>query len=437
MSLRHVLIGGGPATVAAAAAIRAVDPAAQVTIVAADRNGYYSRPGLAYLLTGEIPEKSLYPFTADDLGALRAEWLTARATRIDRDAQVVTLHDGRSIPYDRLLLATGSRAIKAKVAGRDLDGVLSLDSMDDARRIIRRCRKGRAALVVGGGITALEIVEGLRARGLTVHYLLRKERYWGSVLSEQESKLVESWLEREGVRVHRNAELAAIIGRDGRVAGAETEGGERIPCDVVAVAVGVRPALELALDAGLACARGVLVDEHLRTSDERIYAAGDIAEILDGGTGKRVLDVLWNVAVAKGRVAGLNMATSTGHVYEEGVPLNITRLAGLHTTIIGTVGTGKDTDLQGISRGDSDVWSELGEGGTVEAHAGDAHVRLALGRKALAGAVVMGEQALSFPLQELIEARVDARPIAGPLRDGARVGELVTALWEDWRGRSA
>ena len=434
MGTRHVLIGGGPATVAAAAAIRAVDAAAEITVIAADRHGYYSRPGLAYLLTGEIPEKSLYPFSAEDLGALRAEWITARAAGIDRETRSVLLEDGRTVRYDRLLLATGSRAIKAKVPGRDLDGVVTLDDLRDARDIIRRCRKGGTALVVGGGITALEIVEGMRARGVTVHYLLRKERYWGSVLSQTESDLVESRLESEGVRVHRNAELAAIIGRDGRVAGAETESGEHIPCEVVGVAVGVLPAVELALAAGLTCAQGVLVDEHLRTSDAHIYAAGDIAEAIDTATGKRVMEVLWNAAVAKGRVAGLNMATSAGHIYEEGVPLNITRLGGMRTTIIGSVGTGRDTDLQGISRGDSQVWSEPSEGGMVEAHAGDAHVRLALGRRVIAGAVVMGEQALSFPLQELVEARVDAGHVVGALREsGDRMEELVTGLWEDWR----
>jgi NAD(P)H-nitrite reductase large subunit len=434
MGRRHILVGGGPATVAAAAAIRAVDAAADVTVVAADANGYYSRPGLAYYLSGELPAARLFPFTNEDMRTLRAEWIQDTAVTLDLAARTVTLLSGRVLPYDRLLLATGSLAVEPKVPGAGLDGVVKLDGMDDARDIVRRCRKDATALVVGGGITALEIAEGLRARGVQVHYLLRKGRYWGDVLSEEESQLVQQRLEREGVHVHRFSELAAILGRDGRVAGVETDDGERLACDLVAVAVGVRPAVDLARHAGLACERGVLVDGCLQTSDENVWAAGDIAETETGPTGRRVLEVLWNAALAKGRVAGLNMAAEAGHVYDPGVPLNITRLGGLRTTIIGTVGTGSDPDLQALQRGDSQVWAEPSEGGAVEQWCGDAHLRLTLGRSVMAGAVVMGGQELSFPLQELIESRVDVSGALVELRaPGAPVERLITKLWQEWR----
>ena len=141
-----------------------------------------------------------------------------------------------------------------------------------------------------------------------------------------------------------------------------------IPCDIVAAAVGVRPRVELARAAGLPCDRGVLVDEYLRAGDPDIYAAGDIAEAADR-TGHRTLQVLWNPALLKGRVAGLNMATEPVHAYEQDEPINVTRLAGLHTTIIGLVGSGTDADLEGLSRGDSEVWSELCDQAIVESSA--------------------------------------------------------------------
>ena len=427
---RHVIVGGGPATVAAAQAIRGADPGAEIVVVCGDPHGFYSRPGLAYYLTGELPERRLFAFSPAELRSLGIDWIGENAAGIEPAAHEVVLESGRRLAYDRLLLATGSSAIRAAVPGSDLDGVVKLDDLDDARDIVRRARRAEAAVVVGGGITALEIVEGLRARGLHVHYFLRRERYWSNVLSETESRVVEQRLLREGVEIHQYTELAAITGRAGRVSGVRTGDGAVIPCQVVAVAVGVRPRVELARAAGLPCVRGVLADEYLRTGDPDIYAAGDIAEVTDPSTGRPTLDVLWNSAAAKGRVAGLNMATEPRHRYPEDPPLNITRLAGLHTTIIGKVGNGEDADLQGLARGDSQVWSELGEAAVVEAERGEAHVRLTLGERTIDGAVVMGDQTLSYSLQELIETRAEVNEIA-TLDD--RLADMICRVRDDWR----
>jgi nitrite reductase (NADH) large subunit len=437
MSRRHVLVGGGAATMAAAEVIREADAGAEIVVVAADPHGYYSRPGLAYFLTHELPLDRLFPFTAEDLRRLDLTWIGEGATAVDPAAHSVTLESGRRLVYDRLLLATGSKAIGTRVPGAELDGVVTLDGMDDARGIVARCGKGKVAVVVGGGITALEIVEGLRARSVHVHYFMRKDRYWSNVLSASESRIVELALQREGVEIHTFTDLAAIRGRDGRVAAVETGSGDVIRCDLVAAAVGVRPRVELARAAGLPCARGILVDEYLRAGDPDIYAAGDIAEAADRH-GHPTLQVLWNPALLKGRVAGLNMATDPVHVHEQDEPINITRLAGLRTTVIGLVGSGTDADLQGLSRGDSEVWSELGDQAIVEAQRGDAHIRITLGEHTIAGAVVMGEQALSFPLQDLIENHVDVTGAVAVLEEpGAPIVEIINALWADWKAGRA
>jgi NAD(P)H-nitrite reductase large subunit len=438
VSRRHLLIGVGPGAVAAAEAIRAADDRAEITLVGAAPHGYYSRPGLAYYLSGELREKSLFPLAPQDLARLNVAVLGERAVAVDPAGHRVTLESGRELAYDRLLMATGSQAIPAEVPGAELDGVVKLDDIDDARDIIRRCRDAGAAVVVGGGITALEIVEGVRAQGVPVHYLMRQERYWRNVLSEAESRIVEQGLLHDGVRLHHFTELARILGRDGHVVAVETGDGSTIPCDLVAVAIGVRPCVELARAAGLACERGILVDENLRSSDDDIFAAGDVAEARDDVTGRRTLEVLWNSAVAKGRVAGRNMATEAVHRYEQSVPLNVTRLAGVKTTIIGRVGNGEDRDLQSITRGDSEIWSELGLAALVEARSGNAHIRLALVEDVIVGALVMGDQSLSWPLQELIEAHADIGGIAESLqKPAAPVAGLVTRFWQDWAAQRA
>jgi NAD(P)H-nitrite reductase large subunit len=437
---RHVLIGAGPAAIAAAEAIRGVDEDADIVLVVADPHGAYSRPGLAYYLSAELPRARLFAFGADELARLGVRIVADAVTTVDAAAHRVALAGGGALDYDRLLIATGSQAVPARVPGVELDGVVKLDDMDDALDIARRCRRARAAVVVGGGITALEIVEGLRARGLRVHYLMRQDRYWRNVLAEPESRLVEESLRREGVELHHHTELGGIVGRGGRVAAVETSEGATIPCELVAVAIGVRPRLELARSAGLEGGRGIVVDEHLRTSDEHVFAAGDVAETLDASGERRTMEVLWNPAVAKGRTAGLNMARDAAggplHTYTQSVALNITRLAGHRTTIVGTVGNGEDKDLEALARGDSQTWSELGPATLVQAMTQGARLRLELGARTIVGAVVMGDQSLSLPLQELVGARADVSALAATLRERqSAAADVVGRFWEDWRAQ--
>jgi NAD(P)H-nitrite reductase large subunit len=336
-----------------------------------------------------------------------------------------------------LLLATGSLAARPPLPGVDLDGVVKLDDLDDARRILKRCRRGRTAVVVGGGITALEIVEGLRARNVRTHYFLRGERYWSNVLDETESRIVEHRLQEEGVQIHPHTELAEILGKRGRVAGVLTQDGHRIDCALVAIAIGVRPRIELAEGAGLETERGIQVDEYLQTSAADVFAAGDAAQVLDPLAGKSVLDTLWGVAVTQGRIAGRNMA-GQAMPYHKAVPFNVTRLAGLTTTIIGTVGRGSDKDLLGIARGDSETWRQLPDA-LVAQYAFDVNrLRVLVGEHSLLGAIVMGDQTLSLPLYHLVTRQADITPIRDPLLEpSARLGDLIASFWTDWRERHA
>jgi NAD(P)H-nitrite reductase large subunit len=438
MARRHLLIGSGPAAIVAAQTIRGQDAGAEIVILGAEASGYYSRPGLAYYLAKEIPEEGIFPFTAKDFARLGIQLLHKRAAAVDPAGHRVTLESGQDLYYDRLLMATGSLAIPVGVPGADLDGVTKLDDMDDTRDLIRRSRKAKAAVVVGGGITALEIVEGLAVRRVKVHYFVRKERYWSNVLSESESHIVEVGLRDRGVEIHYFTELAQIVGKNGRVVAVGTEDGKQIPCDIVGVAIGVLPQKELAEAAGLECGRGILVDRQLRSSHEDIFAAGDLAEVHDPATDQRTLEVLWSTAVAKGRVAGLNMAADPVHVYDPGTPVNVTRLAGYKITIIGTVGSAGDPGEKGVSRGASETFRRPGPGSVVESQMGNTHIRLALGERTIAGAVIMGDQALSFPLQDIIGAKADVSSImAGLLGPAAPIAELVDGFWQDWKAQLA
>jgi len=428
--MRYVIIGTGVAGVSAVEAIRGVDRGAEIVMVGDDPHGYYSRPGLAYFLTGELHDKALFPKTREEYARLNFKFMNTRVTEIDREKKSVLLNGKTPLTYDKLLIATGASAVPLTVPGANLQGVVKLDHLNDAHSITKLAKRGRTAIVVGGGITALELTEGLLARGMNVQYLLRGERYWSNVLDEGESRIVEARLQAEGVTLHYRSDIAEIVGKS-KVSGVRLKDGRSLKCDLLAYAIGVSPRMELARAAGLDVERGILVNEYLQTNDPDIFAAGDVAQVFDPLTGHSVLDSLWNPAREQGFAAGLNMA-GQNKPYLKSAPFNVTRLAGLTTTIIGAVGHGRDEDVLGIARGDSETWRELPDAIMAQGGFDVNHVRLVIGEKSLHGAVVMGDQTLSTPLQNIISKQIDISPIRERLlaRD-AKIADVLVEFWSD------
>lgn len=427
--MKYAIIGAGVAGIAAIEAIRSIDSLGHITLIGDDPYGFYSRPGLAYYLTGELHDNALFPRSAEDLGKLSFQYVRGQITKIVRTDHALELENQTSIPYDRLLIAVGAHALPLEIPGADVEGVLKLDHMMDAKRILKKVRRGKTAVVVGGGITALELVEGLLARGMKAHYLLRGDRYWSNVLDERESRIIENRLREEGVRLHHHAEISEVTGKNGKVSAVRLQSGQVLQCDLVAYAIGIRPRVALAKQAGLATDRGILVDEYLQTNDPDIFAAGDVAQVYDPMTGRSILDSLWAPARQQGYTAGLNMAGKKT-AYLKAPPFNVTRLAGLTTTIIGTVGRGRDDDLVGIARGDSETWRQLPDSIVAQTGFEVNRLRLLVGEKTLLGAIVMGDQKLSFPLQRIITNNMDISPIHERLlAPHARIGDLVAEFW--------
>lgn len=407
---RYLIIGGGIAGLSAAEVLRAREPDASITLVGAEAHPPYSRPGLAYLLAGSLPEAQLTLRNPDELSRLKLDRRVGEVVGIDPEAHAVTLASGERLPYDRLLLAMGARALPLEVPGANLDGVVQLDHLEHARDILRRARRARSAVVVGGGPTAVELAEGLRAQGLVVHYLLRGDRYWGSVLDPTEAALVEAGLAREGILLRRNARVVAALGTDGVLAGVQTDAGDAIACELLAVAIGVSPRVELARAAGIAVGRGVLVDASLRTSAPDVFAAGDVAELRDPERGGTSMEGLWSSALAQGRAVGRAMA-GVNVCYRPEPSLNITRLGGITIAIVGQVAPPEsrmpDPDLRTFSRGDSELWRARGPGRAVRSGRKVGRIRVTLTSDRVVGALVMGDAASARALCHLVRARVE------------------------------
>jgi 3-phenylpropionate/trans-cinnamate dioxygenase ferredoxin reductase component len=188
---RYAVVGTGIAGISAAQTLRSLEPGAQITLVSEDTHGFYSRPGLAYYLTGEIPEKQLFPNLQKGKHKLEVQDTIGRVTRIDPRSHTLEINPRKGLRYDRLLLATGAKSVSLDVPGNDLQGVIKLDDLEDVRTSLSLIRHSKTAVVVGGGVLGIEMVEGLAAQNVKVHYLLRGDWYWSNVLVEPEARMLE------------------------------------------------------------------------------------------------------------------------------------------------------------------------------------------------------------------------------------------------------
>ena len=435
---RYVIIGNGAAGATAAQTIRQHDSVGEITILTAEPYPMYSRPGLAYLLINEVTSQQIMARTLDWYEEWGINLLLGKAVQLDVAVQRVLLEDGRSLPYDRLLIATGARATPPPYPGADLDGVVYLDTLDGTEELIKKSRRARRAVVVGGGITALELSEGLAHRNVETHYFLRRDRLWGRVFNDDEAALLEKKMKAHHVHIHYNTEVMEILGnRRGKVRGVRLKDGSEFKCDMVGVAIGVKPLIDVVQNSPIVTDRAILVDEQLRTNVPNVFAAGDCAQVYDRWTEKHMLDILWPSAVAEGNAAGLNMVGKSYH-YQKGSPFNACLLFGLHIATVGQINPRREEDsdepeiVQHVSRGSSEVWYTYPRPyRSAWAAENENTIRLVLSGDYLVGALVIGEQSLTDSLRYLIEHQVDISEMYAELSAGGpQMRRCLQQFWQ-------
>jgi 3-phenylpropionate/trans-cinnamate dioxygenase ferredoxin reductase component len=276
MSDHLVIVGGGQAAAQAVQSLRQQNFAGSITLLCDEPYAPYQRPPLSKkYFAGELPRERLLlrpaAFYAEKGVALELE---ARVEEVEPAARRVRLRDGRTLRYDRLLLATGSRARVCPVPGADLPGVQYLRTIADVDAITASLAPGARVLLVGAGYIGLEVAASARQRGFDVTVLEAANRVMSRTVSPEVSSFYEECHRAAGVAIHCSAGVKAFHGAE-RVTAVETSDGRRFACDVAVVGIGVEPNVELAAGAGLPCSNGIVVDELARTADSAIVAAGD------------------------------------------------------------------------------------------------------------------------------------------------------------------
>jgi len=301
---RIVIVGGGAAGFAAAEMLRREGFAGSITMLSNDTDAPVDRPNLSKdYLAGSAPEdwvplrpKSFYSENGIDLR------LATEAARIDPASRVVELLGGKSIPYDRLLLATGAEPVRLWIPGSDQSHVHSLRTLADCRAIIERAKTARRAVVVGASFIGLEVAAALRSRDIEVHIVSPEKRPLERILGPDIGRLIQSLHEERGVIFHLNETAVSIAGSRMTL-----KGGGTLEGDFVVAGIGVRPRIDLAAKAGIAIERGVVVNSCLETSAKGVFAAGDITRWPDRHSGGNIRVEHWVVAERQGQTAALNM----------------------------------------------------------------------------------------------------------------------------------
>jgi NADPH-dependent 2,4-dienoyl-CoA reductase/sulfur reductase-like enzyme/ferredoxin len=325
-----VVVGNGIAGVTAADYVRRQHPECAIHLVGREKHHLYNRMAITRLIYGRSAMSGLYlqPDTWYDERKITC-WLNTQVTGIASDTRSVTLATGETLPYDRLILTSGSASFVPPMAGFGMPGTFVLREAEEAMEIRafvqeHQCRR---AVIGGGGLLGLEAGYALHKLGMAVSILERGEWLLRRQLDERASTFLRQYLEALGIDVVMQAETDAPLG-NGRISEVRLKDGRTLPCDLLLIAVGIKPNVDLARAAGLDVNRGVIVDAAMRTSTADVYAAGDVCEF------EKQVPGLWPVAVEQARVAAVN-AMGGQEVYREIVPVTTLKVVGIDITSIG------------------------------------------------------------------------------------------------------
>jgi nitrite reductase (NADH) large subunit len=326
---KYLIVGSGAAGASAAQNLAKADPAAQVILLEDEPYPYYYRPKLWEFLAGELEQPALFyrptEWYASQNIALR---LQTKAAAIRPAEHQVILASGEHLPYDRLLLSTGSCCFVPAIPGATLPGVHVLRTLEDALAIRAHASRSQRAVIIGGGLLGLETARALSALHLEVSVIEMAPYLLPRQLDREGAQFLQARLQSLGLTIHPGARPVAILGETAAT-GVRLEDGRSLPGELILFSAGIVPRVELAREAGLNTRQGIVVDQFLQTSSDDIFAAGDAAEF------EQRIYGLVNPALEQARIAAQNMAGGQTAVYRGTIPSATLKLLGMELTSLG------------------------------------------------------------------------------------------------------
>ena len=307
--MEYVIIGNSVACLGAIESIRSTDKDSSITVVSDETYPAYSRPAIAHYLAGDIDEGSMLCRDEDFYKKMNIGTIFGKkAVRLDTKNKIVTLNNREKVHYDRLLIATGGTPFIPPFKGTGKAHILTFTAWDDAKKIRERLDEVKKAVIVGGGLIGLCAAEALERLGVEVVIVELADRILSPALDEKASGILEERLKEEGIKIITQDTVLDITGSSKKVSSVTLKSGKKISCDMIIVAIGVRPNTEIVQGTDIKVDKGILVDDTMQTNIKDIYAAGDVTQSYDSLYGTSRVTPIWPRAYIQGGIAGLNMA---------------------------------------------------------------------------------------------------------------------------------
>jgi NADPH-dependent 2,4-dienoyl-CoA reductase/sulfur reductase-like enzyme len=334
----YAIVGNGVAGITAALDLRKSDPRAGIIVISGETDYFFSRTALMYSFMDRLSRRDLEPYERGVFDAQRIQRVRGCVTELDVKARALKLDSGQSVAWDRLLLATGSRPRRPLWQGLESvrSGMVNFVSMQDLEACEAVARRGGKAVVVGGGLIGIELVECLRWAGMEVTFLTREPWYWPIALNESESAMVIEHMRSHGVNVVTGEVVTAVeTDAAGAVTTVSTEQGSRYECCALGVSIGVEPAVDWLRNVSTPprVGRGIVVDAGFRTSLPSVFAAGDCAELELPGRAPLV-EQIWYSAKRQGALAARSMLGEPIE-YEPPIFFNSSKFFEIEYTTVG------------------------------------------------------------------------------------------------------
>ncbi|PSQ43299.1 NADH oxidase [Halobacteriales archaeon QS_9_68_42] len=310
MCASYVIIGDGIAGSSAAETIREADPDAAVTVITEEGEALYNRILIKEFAKGKLPAAPVSIHDPDWYAERNIDLqLNTVVTGVDTDGHVVRTHEGEEYEYDKLLIAAGGTPTQLPVDNSDAGGIHHFWTFEDARDIKESASEAENGVIVGAGLLGIDLAAICGAQGVDAHYLMRGNAWWRYALSEEGAEIIHDALREKGVTPVFDSGVDHFeTDDDGHVTAAVDPNGERFEADFAGVAIGLNFNTEFIRDTNIELDNGIIVDEHMQTNVEDVYAAGDITRFHDIILGERAQNGAWGSAKEQGSIAGQNMA---------------------------------------------------------------------------------------------------------------------------------
>jgi NAD(P)H-nitrite reductase large subunit len=331
--MKILIIGFGAAGETAAETVRRTDRTASITVLNGEPWPFYLRLDLEAVFTGK-PLEALMPRPAEFFQEKNIEIVADCARNLDTTRQIVTSRTGREWPYDRLLIATGSKPRRLNIPGEDLDGVHSYHTLTDARTILAGRNSVKRAVIIGGGILGLELARIASLEfGWDTTVIVRRDVVGAPLTEPRAAEQIRRAMAGAGVKIIFNDEARAFEGEEGHLTRLMTAQGRTLDADFAAVCIGIQPASDWLEGSGVLTDGRLVVDETLATPVPRVFAAGDVCQVRRPD-GRFVACHTWMVAASQARVVGGNLIGGQAQ-WKDDVPFNLDALFGIEFAMIG------------------------------------------------------------------------------------------------------